>query len=501
MLIPCPRHRADRFAPSPWLPDHPDRLRLEQRLAPDHLARTLGDAVGRLDLAALLASYGPTGSPAHRPDAMLAVVLYELRAGRHSPAQWYRDARELEPVRWLLRGAEPSRSCWYAFRDRVADYLDDWLRQVLAQAQQQGMTPARRGALDGTTVAANAARRRLANEATLERRASALEQVEHGTAPTPRPGWIAPTACGRRRQQRQLQKARQCMAQRQASNRGKRASKRRPPEKIVLSIVDPEAAVSYDKEGVYRPLYNVQILDDLDSPLVLAYDVFAQPNDAGLLGPMVQRARQALGHGLDTLLADTAYAGGADVAVAERAGVRLYAPLPAEPQMPAKQLPKSAFTWLPEAQTYQCPHGQRLVAAGTARQKRSGSDTVLLHQYRCPPEHCRGCPLQAACTPSPEKGRTISRSEHEEVLDALRQRMADADAKPLYRLRAQTVELVNADWKGHRNLRRFSGRGRKRARCQVGLLVLAHNLFTVIQGEARPKPDQPPIPTTATAPP
>ena len=34
-----------------------------------------------------------------------------------------------------------------------------------------------------------------------------------------------------------------------------------------------------------RPLYNVQFSLDLDSPLILAYDVFAQPTDAGTLGP------------------------------------------------------------------------------------------------------------------------------------------------------------------------------------------------------------------------
>jgi RND family efflux transporter MFP subunit len=66
-------------------------------------------------------------------------------------------------------------------------------------------------------------------------------------------------------------------------------------------------------------LYNVQVVDDLDSPFVLAYEVFAQPNDAGTLGPMLGRARQALGHDLEALLADTAYAGGADLAAAQAA--------------------------------------------------------------------------------------------------------------------------------------------------------------------------------------
>src|SRR5262245_10018881 len=431
MLILCPPHLADRFAPLPWSTDHPDRLALDQRLAPDHLARQIDAALARLDLTPLFACYGPTGSLAHRPDRLLAAVLYELRQGHQAPAQWHRAAHESEPLRWLLCGAEPSRSCWYAFRDRLADLLDDFNRQVLDQAQQQQLTPAQRGALDGTSVAANAARRRLVNEATLQRRQAQLEHGGHDAPPTPRPAWIAPTPCGRQRQAAQLQRAQEILAQRQANNRRKRASKRRAAERVVLSGTDPEAPVSYDKEGVYRPLYNVQIIDDLDSPLVLAYDVFAQPNDAGLLGPMLQRAERLLRRRLDTLLADTAYAGGADLAAAEGAGVTLYAPLPAEPKAQAARLPKSAFTWLPQAQTYACPQGHPLVYEGSTRQKRSGTEAVRLHRYRCPPEHCQGCPLQAACTPAPARGRTISRSEHEEKITALRERMARAEAKTL----------------------------------------------------------------------
>ena len=57
--------------------------------------------------------------------------------------------------------------------------------------------------------------------------------------------------------------------------------------------------------------------------------------------------------------------------------------------------------------------------------------------------------------------------------------MATPEAKALYKLRGQNVELVNADWKQHRQLRRFSGRGLARAGYEVGLLVLAHNLVTL----------------------
>ena len=63
--------------------------------------------------------------------------------------------------------------------------------------------------------------------------------------------------------------------------------------------------------------------------------------------------------------------------------------------------------------------------------------------------------------------------------------MGTAESKDLYRQRRQTVELVNADWKEHRQLRRFGGRGLVRARCQVGVTVLTHNLLTLLSQEKK----------------
>jgi len=281
------------------------------------------------------------------------------------------------------------------------------------------------------------------------------------------------------------------MTQRQARNRAKVRSKQTASARLVLSTADPEAALGLDKEKVFRPLYNVQLVDDLDSPFILGYDVFAQPNDAGLLGLMLQRVRELTGHPLEAMLTDMGYVGGADLHAAATAGVTVYAPLPKEDPK-AKQLPKSAFTWLPAEQTYRCPQGHRLKLESAGKRRRSGPDHVVVQRFRCPPVHCQSCPLQAQCAKQPASGRTVSRSEYEPEVEALRQRMESAEAKMLYKLRKQTVELVNADWKEHRKLRRFSGRGLTRARCQVGLIVLAHNLLTLLTEEKKKATPTPP---------
>lgn len=76
--------------------------------------------------------------------------------------------------------------------------------------------------------------------------------------------------------------------------------------------------------------------------------MFACQNDAGVLGTMLRRVEQALGHPLAVLLADGSYTGGADLAAAQAAGVTVYAPLPAEEPSP-RQIPTKEFSWLADA--------------------------------------------------------------------------------------------------------------------------------------------------------
>jgi hypothetical protein len=66
--------------------------------------------------------------------------------------------------------------------------------------------------------------------------------------------------------------------------------------------------------------------------------------------------------------------------------------------------------------------------------------------------------------------------------------METAEAKAVYRLRGQTIEIVFADVKEHRGLRRFSGHGLARVRTEFALEVLLHNLL-VVQRSLRQRPN------------
>jgi hypothetical protein len=318
--------------------------------------------------------------------------------------------------------------------------------------------------------------------------AAAADPAAAGTAANAprRPGWMAATAVGRRRQRQRYQQTQKQLAERLRRNERRAKEDRLPRARVVISPGDAEAVPGLDKFKVFRPLYNAQFVVDVDTPLILSYQVFAQSHDGDTLLPLLERTEKLLGQQVRELLADSAYATGPNLALAKERGVRLWAPWqsndlsgPAQAGK-TKQIPKDEFVWLAQEQTYQCPEGHRLDYVRERLYQRNDKESQLW-EYRCAAGHCVACPRQAQCARNPKSGRTITRNAFEEEIAELRTRMASAQGKALYRLRKQTVERAFADSKEHRDFRRFSGRGLEQAETEVALTVLVHNLLTVQQ--------------------
>ena len=475
-----------RFAEPPWT-EHSEAWReLDAKLSPGHLAREIRDAMIYLDLSPLYATYRGVGKTPHRPDLMLAMVLFELQRGRPKPSQWTLDTQENYPLWWLGFGIEPSRSCWYEFRTRTGSCLDTFNMTLLHQAVDAGLTTAQRGALDGSAVAANASRRRLINTERLGQRLQQLEAVAQdetqGEEIPEVPGWMGKTPVGRDRQLERYTKAQEALTVLQAANAQRPPSQRLAPDKVVVSPGDPEAPLGLDKEHVYRPLYNVQTIRDVDSPLILAHDVFAQASDAATLPPMLQRSHHLNGRPLKELLVDCGYVTGMDLAECAALGLTLYGPWKendwSKPKTPAL-FNKDRFTWHSDLDAYTCPAGEQLNCTGSHKRVCSGGREVMEWTYRGDAKTCQACPLRDRCTTSKKGGRSVQRSEHEDLITAHRAWMETAEAKAMYRLRGQTIEIVFADVKEHRGLRRFSGHGLERVRTEFALEVLIHNLLIV----------------------
>ena len=479
-----------RFAAPYWDEDHPRWRQLDEELPPDHVARQVVAAMRLLNLKPLYQSYSASGSPATRPDLMLRIALIEIHLGRPHPSQWHRDTQENDPLKWAGQGIRPARSAWYTFHDRVAPLLAMWHQQIVEFAVEQDITHGEQASLDGSTFAANASRHRLINEEGLAKRTeelcAACAHDAKGEPVATVPPWMAKTPSTRQAQRKRFHRAQQRLVELHAIHARQDRCRRRPREKIVVSTSDPEAALGRDKYHVFRPLYNVQYVLDVNSPLILAYDVFAQATDAGTLRPMLDQLSSIKGLHVRDLLVDAGYVTANHLACCHQRNVTLYGPWQEndhsrkkkKKKVPA-QIGKDQFTWLPEEHVYLCPQHHPLQRAAKQNRRQADGEVNVMYTYQCSPEHCCGCPLATCCTTNPNRGRSVKRSEHEELVEAHRRRMALEEAKSLYKKRRETVERGFADIKEHRGLRRFPRRGRPCARTSVGLAVLVHNLLVV----------------------
>ena len=432
---------------------------------------------------------------------MLKLGLQACLEGRPSPAQWAKLAADSRSTQWLVRGIRPSRTCCYDFRDRLGAAMEDLVSQVVRKAIEDGLVDPQIGIQDGTALRAAASRHRVVNRVTLQHRqdtlAQAIQQDEQLKPVEGGPRWMAKTPSGRLEQQQRFKQAAEVLAQRHEENNGRRKDRRLAENKVQVSLSEPEAPLGRDKEKVFCPLYTPQLMVEPSSLLILSYEVFSQNNDAGTLPTMADKTRAILGHHLDIIIADNAYATLLDLRACDERGIELIAgsEKPEKPEKAEKdhelpkqkknqkppQLNKSLFTWLPEERTYLCPEGNKLELFQKARVERRGGDTLNEQRFRCPPQYCLDCPLQLNCTSNPQKGRIIKRLEGQELLDAHTANMKTERAKSLYKTRGQVIERAFADIKQHRNGRRLHGRGKSRAQTEVGLYVIAQNLLTIMR--------------------
>jgi transposase len=479
-----------------------------------------------LNLDALHRTYRGRGSQPHRPDLLLKLLVYEHSQGRPQPVQWFKDLKENKAVQWLVYGLKPAQTTLYEFRDRVQPLIRGWNQQVIRTAIAEEHTDGSRGALDGTTVAANASRHRVLTLATVEKRLGQLEREiakaeatedatpaiegrspegppSTGTASSPGPestpveteppSFMGRTSRGKQRQRAAYRRAQAVLRDRHRANVRRRKDKRKEGERIRVAMGDPLAPLGLDKLKTYRPLYNIQTMSDVGTDLVLAYATTRTTTDSGQLVPMIDRTDQVTDRRLAEVLVDSGYPSGKELARCEEKGVVVFAPWNENAFTGAKrakaggegQIPKDRFGFDPSIPGYRCPEGKVLRYRNRTTKQKAGGEYFPLEIYQAEASDCAGCPLKARCVRGRSGARTVRRQEHEDLIEGLKVRMNTPEAKRKYRDRCCTVERRFADVKTHRGLQRFSGRTPERADAQVGLTVLAHNLQTLAKLRGR----------------
>ena len=444
--------------------------------------------VDQIDPSVLSSMYARGGSSPHPPARMFKLTIYQILKQHLSPAKWAREVLSDSILQKLIGHITPSRTSLYNFRDRVGKIIELIFRSLLTQSIEHEILDPRVGVMDGTSVRSYGSRHRIVNQKTLTRRRSKLADAisidTKGEVQAKLPMWMGKTANGRLSQQEKFDKANLILTQRTAINDAKKKDLRLPVENIFISLSDPEAALSRDKEKVFCPMYSAQLLTNTKSLLILGMDLSSHATDVGTIGPMIDQVEKTLGIKLDQIYADSAYTSLLDLIACLERKVEIIAPVKEnsftkdnQSKKVDKKLSRNQFQYNAEAHSYTCPAGHTMPYSDREIMQRANG-TIIAERFRQSAEKCQACPLAKQCL-SGGKQRSIRRTIGQEIIDQQIAKMTDEISAASRALRAQTIERTNAELKQRIGLRRLGAVTLKRAKNFVVLTLFVLNLMTV----------------------
>lgn len=320
------------------------QVSLRDVLPPSHLARFTVDIVSQLDLSSIYQKYSDEGAPAYAPEMLLGLLFYGYATGVFSSRKIERTSYEVLPFRFIAGDMHPDHDTIAHFRRQHLGELKELFVQILLLAQAMGYLQLGKVSLDGSKIHADASKskavsykRVLAIEAYLQAEVDELfalaEGADRGKLP---PEMRIPDEIERRQQQlARLAEAKKVLAaraqaryeaeqaeyeaklRRRAEKAAKKGQKPRgkppkpptpgPRDKDQYNFTDPQSRLMKNATNSgYDPHYNVQVVVDHDSRLLVGGWLCNHPNDQQAALPTIDTVPPQLGQPKSANL-DTGY--------------------------------------------------------------------------------------------------------------------------------------------------------------------------------------------------
>jgi transposase len=275
---------------------------LDDLIPDDHPVRAVWVFVQKLDLSALheeiKAREGQPGHPPAAPELLMALWLWATVDGVGSARRLDQLCRDHLVYRWLCGGVSMNYHSLSDFRIAHWAVLDQLLAQGVASLVEAGLVSLDTLAQDGLRVRASAGtssfrrRKRLeelrtAAEARVARLRAELE-ADPGSGDKVRRAAQERAAHEREARiaaaQERMAELEAERARREKTNK-KEVAKQKEPR---ASTTDAEARVMKMADGGFRPAYNMQIVAEPNSQVIVAVDIDTSGSDRGLARPAIE---------------------------------------------------------------------------------------------------------------------------------------------------------------------------------------------------------------------
>jgi transposase len=463
--------------------------RIEDYVGPDNPVPAIDGFVCALDLAKLGFRHAGrrmgVGQPPYDPSDLLKLYLYGYINQIRSSRRLEREAcRNLELI-WLLKNLKPGYRTIANFRQENWAALKAANRSFVLLLRELSLVGGTLVAVDGALFHGNASkdsiftRRKLAKQIAkldqeIEAYGKSLDTNDAAEAKQRADG----SGDGNKGSRGDVgDKMKELMARRERAQADLKELEAGDKDKGQVSKTDSDARL-LSKGDRTTAGYNVQSVVDDKHKLIVASEVVNR-SDAGHLHEMAKAAKDILEAETLQILADAGYYNSEDLKACEDDGIKAYVP----PHEGNGQLEKQGrfvrkdFSYDATTNTYRCPAGELLHPTKKPWTNTSGRIEI---RYLGSKTSCGGCPLRASCLSPKAPYRSISRWEHEDVLDRHRQRMASEGATELMRRRSAIVEHPFGTLKCRAGYQHFLVRGFDKVRGEWSLMALCYNFTRML---------------------
>jgi transposase len=323
----------DRQTPMLLPPD------LREWVAGNDLIHFIIEAVESSDLGSARVNVRGTGDAQYPPAMMLALLIYSYATGTMSSRGIEGSTYDSVTVRYLCDNHHPDHDTIARFRRENGPLLKSCFVRVLELARELGLLKLGMISVDGTKIAARAAKRRNLTEQQLVGEILRLEgqvegllaQAETEDSQDKDEGTTLPQELADRRER--LERLRQ--AQKVLEER--RQAKQRPKSgKNAVHPIEPDSAMMRTAQGPFIQGYNAQAaVTSEGTTLIVGTHVVSAVNDRQQLVATVQSIPQQV-EKPETVLADTGYDNHDQIEELKKRGIAVYCP----PQKVAAQPPE-----------------------------------------------------------------------------------------------------------------------------------------------------------------
>jgi transposase len=409
-----------------------------------------------------------TGRPGYDPRDLLKLYIYGYLNELRSSRRLERECKRNVELMWLMRRLAPDHKTIADFRRDSGTAIVGACRAFVLFCRDQGLFVAKLVSIDGAKFRAAASQNRVLDRQRIAEEVGKIDaRIAHYLSTLDR------------EDDAEVAGADGSTANALSALTARRVELNRLAEHLDQDdrrlIVDGEleARPMGFGRGGKPPSYNVQIAVDADTGIVVHHAVTDEVNDLRMLHPISRAVKELLDREDLTVVADTGYSNGNAAAACEAENITACVPVKRSVNNRGNGgwFERSDFTYNAEKDSFSCPAGRVL-----ARTSRDHPQSIFYIS-----RSCSGCELKSRCTTA--KRRSVTRHVHEDALDRMTSRVANAPE--LMRLRRCSAEHPFGTIK-RMMTGRFLTRGIAGTSTEMALSVLAFNMIRSINLRAKP---------------